>query len=131
MKVRVGAALLTLVLGLGITGCGSGPSTSSFAPPPPTGGGSTGATGSPTPLTWANDGNLSVPPCPDIAPFDCVSNYSILDTTSGATVTVAITETSYMPPTVNLTDSYEIRVNGYDGKGDPLSSPYVAFPAAQ
>jgi hypothetical protein len=35
---------------------------------------------------------------------------------------------SYRP--VNLSGPYEIRVDGLDGDGNPISSPYAAFPVA-
>jgi hypothetical protein len=80
-------------------------------------------------LTWNNNGNSLVPFCPSTAaPSNCISNYTIRNATTSVTVTVDITATSYGP--IDLADSYEIRVNGFDGNGNPISSPYAAFPTA-
>ena len=126
MKVRAAITMLSIALGLGGTGCGttsSSPSSGSSSPP-----GFTGASG--LMLTWASDGNPLVPFCPAAsAPTNCVSSYTIHDKTTGDIVTVAITSASYGP--VDPTNSYEMRVNGLDGNGRPISSPYVAFPASQ
>jgi hypothetical protein len=116
MKVRAAIMMLSIVLGLGGTRCGT-ISRSASSP------GFTGASGFSPMLTWASDGNPLVPFCTaTAAPTHCVSSYR-------AIVTVAITSTSYGP--VDPNNSYEIRVNGFDGKGKPISSPYAAFPASQ
>jgi hypothetical protein len=126
MRTRVSAAILALASGLTLAGCGSGAmqsSTSTQSPFPV-------SSNSPPPLTWNTSGNLLVPFCtPTATPSNCLSDYNIRDTNTGATVTVAITATSYDPPIP--TDSYQIRVNGFDGDGDPISSPYAAFPPPQ
>jgi hypothetical protein len=127
MKVRAAITLLSIALGLGGTGCGTtsnSPSSSSSST------GFTGASGGSPMLTWTSDGNPLVPLCPVTSTTtNCVSSYTIHDKTTGGMVTVKITYTSYGP--VDPTHSYEIRVNGFDGNGTPISSPYAGFSASQ
>ena len=123
MKLHAATAILTLAH-LSLGGCGSGPTRSSSSPP-----NLPGSSAAQPMLVWKNTGNSLVPVCPSTtARSNCLSNYTIRNANTGATVTVAITATSYGP--VDLASSYEIRVNGFDGKGNPISSPYVALPPA-
>lgn len=84
-------------------------------------------TTSPTSLliTWSSDGNPSVPVC-NGATQNCKQNFTVLDQTTGATVTVPITAMSYTAPNPN--DSYAVRVNGFDGQGNSISSAYEVVP---
>jgi len=126
LKIRAAAtaiSALSLALGLSMGGCGSKATQSSSVAPniPPT-------SATVPALAWKNNGNPLVPFCSSTNPINCVSSFTIRDVTTGATVTVAITASSYGP--VSPGDSYEIRVDGFDGDGNPISSPYAAFPAA-
>jgi hypothetical protein len=72
-------------------------------------------------ISWSSDGNPLVPVC-GAATQNCKLNFTVLDETTGATVNLPITATSYMAP--NSTDIYEVRVNGFDGQGNGISSQY-------
>lgn len=130
MKTRVGiAAISALSLSLGAGGCGSRTIQSASSPSSPSSPSPPTASAQTTAFAWKDDGNSLVPVCSSTtAPINCISNFTIRDVNTGTTVTVPITANSYKP--VDPSDPYEIRVDGFDGDGNPISSPYTAFPTA-
>jgi hypothetical protein len=76
-------------------------------------------------ITWSTDGNPLVPVC-NGATQNCKKDITVIDQTSGATVTVPITAVSYTAPNPN--DTYAVRVNGFDGQGNSISSAYEVVP---
>jgi hypothetical protein len=117
MKKLVFAAFVFAALVAG-TGCGvSAPKATSESSKPTL----------PTSLliSWSTDGNPLVPVC-GTATQNCKVNITVLDVTSGATVSLPITATSYMAPNPN--DTYQVRVNGFDGQGNSISSQYEQVP---
>lgn len=96
---------LLLLTGLVLSGChnGSTPVTTTVV------------------YTWTSDGNPNVPTCGTVLK-NCLSSYTILDVTLGKTQTLSLGTFSYTAPNPN--DPYELRVNGYDGQGNQISSVY-------
>jgi hypothetical protein len=76
-------------------------------------------------ISWSSDGNPLVPVC-NGATQNCKKDITILDKTTGTEVTVAITAMNYIASNPN--DSYVVRVNGFDGQGNSISSAYEAVP---
>ena len=76
-------------------------------------------------ISWTSDGNPLVPVC-GTETLNCKLNITVLDKTTGATVSLPINATSYTAPNPN--DSYEVRVNGFDGLGNSISSTYEQVP---
>jgi hypothetical protein len=105
--------LITTALLFGLVGCG----TNSDTPPPVV---------HKLLITW-DDGDTGRPVCGN--PVDCKSGYTVHDKTTGKTADVPIGTLEYMAPT-DL-DTYEVRTNGYDNQGQPISSPYKPVPPAQ
>jgi hypothetical protein len=97
-----------------LSGCGSG----STPPPPP----------SLKTLTWASNGNPLVPICNALPEMNCLSGYTIEDLTTTTQYAIAITALSYTPQTP--TDAFEIRVDGFDYRGNAIYSPWAVFDAA-
>jgi hypothetical protein len=76
-------------------------------------------------ISWSTDGNPLVPVC-GTATQNCKLNITVLDETTGATVNLPITATSYTASNPN--DTYQVRVNGFDGLGNSISSTYEQVP---
>ena len=76
-------------------------------------------------ITIGSNGNPSVPPC-QTKLVDCVSSLQVLDKTTGVSYSIAPTATSYLAP--GATDTFEVRVTGYDGSGTLITSTYVLVP---
>jgi hypothetical protein len=76
-------------------------------------------------ISWTGDGNPLVPVC-NGATQNCKKDITVLDKTTGAEATVPITTLSYAAPNPN--DSYAVRVNGFDGQGNSISSEYEIVP---
>jgi len=54
---------------------------------------------------------------------NCKSSITVHDITLNTDTLLPVNYTSY--PVPNPSDSYEVRVNGYDWQGLPISSPYA------
>jgi len=108
-----GAIIFTFAIFVLCTGCGSSRTStpSSSEQPQPTS----------LLITWSSDGNPLVPVC-NGATQNCKKDLTVLDKTNGAEVTVAITASNYTAP--NAGDTYAVRVNGFDGEGNSISSEY-------
>jgi hypothetical protein len=76
-------------------------------------------------ISWSTDGNPLVPVC-GTATQNCKSNITVLDETTGVAVSLPITATSYTASNPN--DTYDVRVNGFDGEGNSISSQYEQVP---
>ena len=69
-------------------------------------------------ITW-KDGDSLVPVCGSKL-VNCRVSFTVHNSTTDSTVTIPITQTNYMAP--NSTDAFEVRTNGYDWTGAPISS---------
>jgi hypothetical protein len=76
-------------------------------------------------ISWTSDGNPLVPVC-GTTMQNCKLNITVLDKTTGTTVSLPITATSYSAP--NSNDTYEVRVYGFDGQGNSISSTFEQVP---
>jgi hypothetical protein len=106
------------MIGLGmlaLAGCGGG--AKSFAPP------AVETVKMGQTVVWI-DGDPRVPFC-NGGMKNCQDHYTIHDKTTGAVSTLPITKTLFTPPT---TDLYEIRAEGYDNDGLPISSAFQTIP---
>jgi len=114
---RLALAVLMVVALVGGAGCGSSPASKSTSL----------SESEPTSLliTWSSDGNPLVPVC-NGATLNCKKDITVLDQSTGAAVTVPITSSSYTAP--NPSDSYAVRINGFDGQGNSISSQYETVP---
>jgi|ERR1700758_1783100 hypothetical protein len=72
-------------------------------------------------ITW-NDGDPLVPVCGSEL-VNCKVSFTVHNRTTDSVVIIPITQTSYMAP--NTADTFEVRTNGYDWTGAPISSDYV------
>jgi hypothetical protein len=107
-------AVLATALLLGLAGCGGGGSMAGVSP----------SAAAPKPFVW-NDGNPSVPVC-GLTLTNCKRGYTVRDLITGAVVTLPTTATSYTP--LSASDTFEIRADGYDWQGLPISSAYEPAP---
>lgn len=99
---------ILFVCSLGLVGCG---------------GHSSQPTTIPKTLHWTSDGNPNISVCASTNLLNCKDHYEILDVASGIIVQLPLSSISYS--TLNPADTYEIRVSGYDGKGNVLDSAYT------
>jgi hypothetical protein len=76
-------------------------------------------------ISWQSNGNPGVPVCGSVLK-NCWNGYTVLDMTTEKSANLDTTVVSFTAPT--MTDTYEIRVNGYDLNGDPISSKYEVVP---
>jgi hypothetical protein len=106
-------AVLAAALLLSLAACGTG-NGSSLNPP-------TAPKGNSLLITWSSDGNPLVPIC-DADLANCKASITVLDQTTGVATNVPIGSNAYYAP--NSTDTYQVRVNGYDWKGLAISSAY-------
>jgi hypothetical protein len=79
-------------------------------------------------LQWQTNGNPGALPCPTVSPTNCVASVVITDITTGVSYTVSPTLTSYVVP--GSTDSFEVKVTGYDQNGNVLTSIF-AYPVVK
>ena len=115
------AVLATLIL-LGTAACGTN-NGSSLKPP-------TAPSSADLEITWTGDGNPLVPICgADLV--NCKSSLTVHDDklNTDAVLPLPVISNAYSAP--NPADTYEVRVNGYNGQGLPISSPYEAVPVAK
>jgi hypothetical protein len=76
-------------------------------------------------ISWSSDGNPLVPLC-NGRKVNCKNDITVLDKTTGQEVAVPITTLSYTIS--NPSDSYAVRVNGFNGRGARISSEYQMVP---
>jgi hypothetical protein len=86
-----------------------------------------GAKKAPVPLliTWPSNGNPGVPLCSTTVKKSCVSGFTVKGGGYGHVVLPA-TASSYLAP--NAAKTYYVRTNGYDYKGNAISSAYETVP---
>jgi hypothetical protein len=70
-------------------------------------------------LSWANDGNPTVPVC-GVNKANCKANLVVIDLRTGVRTLLPITATSYTTKT--YTDTYVVHVIGYDYAGRAIES---------
>jgi hypothetical protein len=73
-------------------------------------------------LTWTDDGNPLIPVC-GLTLNNCKLRYELLDVSTGITVYIPLSATSY--EVKSSIDTYKLRVAGYDGSGNYIVSSYV------
>jgi hypothetical protein len=73
-------------------------------------------------ISWSSDGNHLVPVC-NGATQNCKKDFTVLNKTTGEEVTLPITALSYTAS--NPSDTYSVKVNGFDGQGNSISSSYA------
>lgn len=117
-------ALITTLL-LGLVGCGTNPSSTSSTPTPPVT--PPPPVAAPYRISW-DDGDPGKPVCA-IPSADCKAYFVVHDKTTGDVWDVPIGTTFYVAAT-DL-DEYEVRTDGYDDQGQPISSPWKPVPPAQ
>jgi hypothetical protein len=75
--------------------------------------------------SWTSNGNPLVPQCGSTLK-NCWSGYTVLDQNNELTMNLEPSALSFTAP--NATDTYEIRVNGYDLNGQAIYSKYEVIP---
>jgi hypothetical protein len=76
-------------------------------------------------ITWTGNGNPALPLCPANVKKSCVSGFSLNG--GGLFVTLPPTAKQYLVTKYNGSQYY-VRTNGYDYKGNAISSAYETVP---